>query len=164
MEIPLLALLFQGIPESIGIALLAYVIAGVPLKKGRIVVLGLIYAFSAYFIRLIPATFGVHSIFLLGIMFIYLIKVEACSVLTALKAGLVSQVVLIVIETIFLSINMSLTGLPPEELLNNIILRIITGLPQATAMYLVAYIVYRFKKHRSSYSIISDLWNDGNEP
>ncbi len=64
MNIRFLALVFQGIPEQIAIVPLAFVIAKVPIRWIEIIPIGIGLAFVAYVLRLLPITFGVHTIFL----------------------------------------------------------------------------------------------------
>jgi hypothetical protein len=72
MKIPILALIFQGIPEQIAVATLAFVIADIPLVWKRIIFIGIIVAFTSYILRLFPLTFGIHTVLIMA-FFIYFI-------------------------------------------------------------------------------------------
>jgi len=72
MEMTFLTLLLLGIPEQVGIVVLATSLAKTSLKFKEIIFMGTILAVSAYLIRQIPITFGVHTVVLIGINFFYL--------------------------------------------------------------------------------------------
>lgn len=58
--------LLQGIPEMAGLIGLSLALIGVSQRWGRILLAGLLLAVLIYFIRLLPVTFGIHS--LIGIL------------------------------------------------------------------------------------------------
>lgn len=105
--------------------------------------LGGILAFSAYLIRLLPFGFGIHTLALLGILFLALTYIEKCGVLTALKAALLSELALILIESLCLRLIMSFTGLSFEDIFSDTYLRIIFTLPQVGLLFLLAFILWR---------------------
>lgn len=145
MRIPLLALVLQGIPESIAVTTLAFVIAKVPLRWKKIVLISLIISFSAYILRLFPITFGIHTIFLMGLQFILLIQLCKVSVIVALKASLISELVLIIVESVCISSLMFLTKRTFEMVFNDISVRILFTLPQVFILFLLALIIYQIE-------------------
>jgi len=144
MRIPLLALIFQGIPESIAIYALAFVIAKIPVQWTKIGVIGLLAAICSYIIRLLPITFGVHTIVLIGLMFFILIQIGKVSVLTSVKASLISYLLLILVETICMTSILFITGISIQSFHHSVIIRILTTLPQVFVLFLITYIIHRF--------------------
>ncbi len=148
MKIPFIALILQGIPETIAVATLAFVIAKLPLEWKKIVLCGVILAFSSYVLRLFPITFGVHTIFAIGLLFILLIKIAKSNINTALIASLFSYLAVIITETICLSLLMPLFNVTSEMILANNTIRILITLPQVLVMYILAFIVYKIRNRK----------------
>ncbi len=148
MKIPLLALIFQGIPEVIAIITLAYVIANVPLVWKKIIPAGILLAFVSYGVRLLPITFGVHTIILIGLTFFILMFLGKSSVNPALIASIISMLAITVAEAVCLSLLMPLFGVTSEILFTNTIIRILISWPQVLVMLILAFVTYKFKTQR----------------
>lgn len=150
MKIPILALIFQGIPEQIAVAALAFVIANIPLIWKRIVLIGTIIAVSSYILRFfLPITFGIHTVLMIGLLFVLLIVLGKGNINSSLLASLLSFLSLIVAETICLSILMPLFGATLESMTTDAPTRIVVGLPQVFVILILTYVIYKFKKIRS---------------
>jgi len=145
MKIPLLALIFQGIPEDIGLAYLAFVIAKIPLIKKRIVLIGIIIAFTSYLLRLLPLTFGIHTVLIIGFQFILLMFIGKGNFNNSIIASLVSVLCLIIIETVCLSLLMPLFGVTFEITNNNAFVRILITLPQVLVLFVLAWIIHKIR-------------------
>ncbi|NLI91583.1 MAG: hypothetical protein GX434_05075 [Peptococcaceae bacterium] len=146
MKIPFLALLFGGIPEQIALVYLAFVIANVPIKWKEIVPIGLCLALVAYVLRLLPITFGVHTIILIGLLFVILIFFYKISISTSILASLISFLALILFETTFLILIKVLFDITLITLENNVPIRIFTTWPQIISLFLTAFIINKWKK------------------
>jgi len=148
MKIPFLALVFQGIPEQVASITLAFVIAGVPIKWKEIIPLGIGLASSAYILRLFPLTFGIHTIILIGLLFIFLIQIYKKPINISILSALITYLLLIAIELFCMSILLSLFQVDMQELMVNVKLRILIAFPQNAILFLVAFIIYRMKGRR----------------
>ena len=148
MKIPFIALILQGIPEQIAVATLAFVIANIPLDWKRIVSIGILLAFSSYVLRLFPITFGIHTIVIIGLLFILLIKIGKSNVNSALIASLISFLGLIIIETICISILLPVFGVTSEVLLTNTVVRVLISLPQVLVIFMLTFIVFKIKTRK----------------
>jgi hypothetical protein len=145
MKIPLLALIFQGIPEQIAVATLAFVIANIPLSWKKIMVIGVILAVSSYLIRLMPITFGIPTVLLMGVLCILLLLLGKSNLNSSLLASLLSFLSLIIAETVAVAIQTNLLKISIEAILNNLTLRIITGYPHILIILGLAAIIYKIK-------------------
>ncbi|MDR3601104.1 MAG: hypothetical protein P4L49_11590 [Desulfosporosinus sp.] len=141
MRIPLLALLLQGIPEQTAVVTLAFVIAGIPLKRNKILLLGICLAFCAYVVRLLPIPFGIHTILLLLILFVYLSRISKGDVGLAFIASSASMLVLVIFEFSFLSLFMFVFRFTIETLCNDLFLRIVVGEPQVLLLFSLAFLL-----------------------
>lgn len=143
MKIPLLQWLLQGIPESLAIVYLAIALAGQKPETWKILLLGIIDAVIIYLIRLLPLTFGVHSILQILVIAFLLHLFFKVSFGKSLFSALTVIITLAVTETVFFALFMSLIGLSFEELSKNIFLYIIGGWPQIILLFILALAVNR---------------------
>jgi len=145
MQIPFPAFILQGIPEGIAIVLLSFIIAKIPLNWKKILIIGLIIATSSYVMRLLPVTFGIHTVVIIGLEFILLFKVGKGKVNSALIAAIISSIAIIIVETVCLSILMPLFNVTSETLFNNTLIRILLTLPQVFVIFLISFIILKIR-------------------
>lgn len=144
MGIPLIALLLQGVPEQIAVIILAFLIAKVPLKWNRVLLIAIAQAFCAYVVRLLPIPFGIHTILLIFILFIILTWLSKGDVGLAFVASSLSFLVLVIFEFSCMSLFMFIFGLTPETLFNDLAIRIIVGEPQVLLLFISAFLLNKF--------------------
>lgn len=145
MKIPFIALILQGIPEQIAIVTFAFIIARSSLQWKKIISIGVILAFTSYIIRLFPVTFGIHTIIMIGLMFLMLIIIGDLNLNTSVIVSLISALLIIIIETICLSILMPLFGVTSELFFANTSIRILITLPQVLVMFLMSFLVFKIR-------------------
>lgn len=148
MKIPLWALVFQGIPEQIAVITLAFVLAKVPIRWKVIIPMGIGFACTAYILRLLPITFGVHTIVFIGLLFILLIWFYKKPISASILASLITYLALILFETAFMSIFMFLLQISLQTLEANVSIRILTGLPHVIGLFLLARIIHKIRAGR----------------
>jgi hypothetical protein len=139
INIPLLSLLLQGIPEQIAVVTLACVIAGIPLDVKKIIAIGIILAGCAYVVRLFPVPFGVHSILLTVILFIALVWLSKGDLSLSIIACLLSYLTLAVLEFVCLLLLMPIFGITPEVLSTDLVMRIILAEPQVLLLFILSF-------------------------
>jgi len=142
----LIALLLQGIPEQTAVATLAFVIAKIPLKWNKVLLIGIILAICAYVVRLFPIPFGIHTILLIILLFIALIKLGKGDFSLSLLASLLSFLALAIFEFACLSLLMPVFGLTPESLSTDSIKRIAIAEPQVLLLFIFAFLLNKFYK------------------
>ncbi|WP_308891984.1 hypothetical protein [Candidatus Desulfosporosinus nitrosoreducens] len=151
IKIPLLALLFQGIPEQIAVTMLAFSIAQISFNLKKVLTISIIMAFSAYLARLSQITFEIHTILLVIIFILILLIVENVDLSLAFLSSLLSFLALAVFEYVVLSTLMPIFKLTPETVLSNLTIRILVGEPQVILMILVALIIRQIRKRGKIY-------------
>ncbi|MEW6621900.1 MAG: hypothetical protein AB1420_01995 [Bacillota bacterium] len=85
-KISVLVIFFQGIPESIALMFLIFVLLRVPISWRKIMLLGIAEAVAVYLIRLLPVAFGVHTILLIvfaTILIVYVTREDLLKVITS---------------------------------------------------------------------------------
>lgn len=146
MKVPLIALIIQGIPECISTITLIFVIAGIKLEWRKIILLGFICALIVYIIRLLPITFGTHTIILIGLMTIFLISFFQVPLFIAIKSSLIGYLVLIIVESICIFSLFSLFNINFEYFFSNVTIRILTTLPQVFILFIMSFIIFKSKE------------------
>jgi len=141
-------MLFQGIPEQIAVATLAFVIAKIPLKWNKVILIGIILAFCAYVVRLLPIPFGIHLILLIVVLFIALLWLGKGDFSLSLIACLLSFLTLVIFEYVCLSLLMPVFGLTPESLSTDLVKRIVIGELQVLLLFITAFLLNKFYKKR----------------
>ena len=146
MQIPFLAWLLQGIPESIASVALIMVISTGKLPWKTVLKVGLIQAVTAYLVRLLPFTPGVHSIVLLSTMSLYLSWLAQVKFPIAVISSFITASILTIFELVFY-VSLSRAGVGSfDKLLNSDVwLRILVGYPQILFLFVLTWFCYRRK-------------------
>jgi len=146
ISIPWISLLLQGIPELTAEVTLAFVIARIPLKWNKILLIGIVLAIISYVVRLFPIPFGIHTLFLIILLFIALIWLGKGDFSLSLLASLLSFLALTIFEFVCLSLLMPVFGLTPESLSTDSVKRIAITEPQVLFLFISAFLLNKFYK------------------
>ena len=141
MRIPLLVWLLQGIPECIALA--TFLMSG---EKKRlqwkvIFTIGLIQAVMCYFVRILPFTPGVHTLVLITTLAFLGIVIGKIEMKKAVTLSVVIMAFLIIFEAVFFYLMIYLKVVSYEALSSNQYVRILIGIPQTTAIFLISYFI-----------------------
>jgi len=146
MKIPVLALIFQGIPEQIAIITLACVLVNAELIWKRIVPISVVIVAINYFLRLLPITFGVHTVILIGLLVVFMATSLKIDIIRAIIGSLVSYLILIIVETLCLAFIIPMFGLTPEAMITDWIVRTLVGLPQLILLLVIAFLIHKLRE------------------
>ena len=138
--------LLSGTPETMGLIALNLALARVPLRWGRVAVVGLVFTVVVYLIRSLPIPFGIHTIVgaLLIVLFInYATKVTMSK---ALLISFMSLVALAAIEMLVMEPYFAITGLSFETATSSFAHRVTLGLLQGGLLSLGAVLTQKFLK------------------
>ncbi|AET69450.1 hypothetical protein Desor_4007 [Desulfosporosinus orientis DSM 765] len=140
-------MIFQGIPEQIAMVTLAFVIAKIPLKWGKIILLGISLALITYVVRMfIP--FGAHTLLIMIVLFLALTILGKGELSLSLIASLTSILALVIFEFASLSLLMFITNGTPETLFANPLKRTIVGEPNVLFLFITAFLLNKYTKKR----------------
>ncbi|MEW5922302.1 MAG: hypothetical protein AB1796_15450 [Bacillota bacterium] len=148
MEIPVLRWIFQAVPECLAAAALALVLASRSLETRSVFLIGLPQAVAAYLVRLLPLTFGVHTIVLIVVMAALLNVLLEIKLSRSLLVALVVLIILVAVEMVFISLMTYITGITFQEASRVIILSIVYGWPHTVFLFLLALVIYRWQISR----------------
>ncbi|MEW6275551.1 MAG: hypothetical protein AB1556_10645 [Bacillota bacterium] len=129
-KMPLTALVFQSIPESIILFALGLTLMGVPLRWKRIVPAAVILSLISYFVRGFPLPYGTHTLVHLFAMCALLIIFFRTTLPAAATGALLSLVTLGIIEIILWPIIFLITGRGIKEIWTQPVLRVLVPLPE----------------------------------
>jgi len=146
MKISLVSLIFQGIPESIALVVLAFFVAKAKVKWPMAILLGGILAVSAFFIRMLPVTFGLHTIVNIVLLLLFVTYFGRVNLISATVAVFLSFFILVFVETVIHYAMYSILNLSFEEISKNQVLMIISGIPQIVLLFLVAFGIKLYRK------------------
>lgn len=145
MQIPLLAWIFQGIPECIALAAVVMSLASQRVTINLVLKIGVAQAVISYLIRLIPFTPGVHVILLvtsLGVLSVLIGKMEIKQALvySAMVVGL-----LVIFELISNLIGVRFGLYTFEQVQNSLMMRILVGYPNIVFLALLSFLILKKK-------------------
>lgn len=149
MKISFAVLLLQGIPETVAVVTIAFIIAKLPLDWPKIIVIGACLAFIAYFVRLFPIPFGIHTILLLFSLFLCISKLSDGDLGLFFTACLLSYLTLAIFETVCLFGSMAFFNIPPKTLAANQVITIVIGEIHVLLLFSFAYILNKFYINRA---------------
>lgn len=143
-NMPIGVLLLVSIPEEFLITMLGLLLFGIGIRQrfGRIFFIAVIQAFISYSIRLLPLSFGVHTLIQIMLFAIPLQLILHLPYLYSSICILVSSTIYTVLDSTFIPFLLQLTGIPLEAVLNGTILRVLFFIPQGLIMLLLVLVVY----------------------
>lgn len=148
LELPLMGLIFQGIPEQIGVVMVAFAIAKIQFNIKKIILGGFSLAFSAYLLRMLPITFGVHTVVLVGLLFLILNRLGNVNINTSIFTSLFSFLLLIIYEMLCVSLIVNKLNLTYEDILIDQKFRLLIALPHIILLYLTAFLIKNYRTKR----------------
>lgn len=144
MEMSLLRLVFYGIPESIALMTLAFAIAGARFDWKRIIFFGTLVGCAAFVIRLVPITFGVHTLVIIGLMIFFLSYIQRIDLTRSIISVLITMLILISSEAVARTASLSVFNLSMEEVMKNEFLITVTGIPEIFLIFIIAFLIKKF--------------------
>ena len=146
MRVPFLAWLLQTIPESISAAAVVMSMGYARPYWRATIVVGLIHGIFVYVIRMLPITFGVHTVLLIIILALVSSWVGKIDIRKAVIYANLTVLMLALYEFCFISIWRYFGNYDLSEIMGNVTLRIVTGTPQVIALFLTALLIGKFVK------------------
>lgn len=146
MKMSLLQLILLGIPEGISAATLAFVLAKAEIRWNKIIIIGIILSVSAYLLRLLPITFGVHTIVYIGLLFFMLNKFAQVDLVLSSINSLLTLLCLIILETITSISIMKLLNITQPMINNNIFINMLVFYPHVLLLFFLSFLLLRLRR------------------
>ncbi|MBE3585590.1 MAG: hypothetical protein IMW94_05440 [Thermoanaerobacter sp.] len=144
-KMPLLALIFQSIPESILILALGLTLMGVEIKWQRIIPAAVISSLCSYFVRELPIPYGVHTLIGIIIISFLVIMFFKTPVPVAISVAMIGIVILITMEILIWPVIILLTGKTVPQIWQSQTLRILLAIPELILLALITFWCIRKK-------------------
>src|SRR5690554_2719591 len=133
----------------IAVALLAYTVSKADYNWKKVIITGIGLALTAYFIRMLPITFGVHTLILIALLFLSLIKFCAVVTVNGILGSVVAFVALVVFETISVMTLLQMFSITTEVVAENQYLRTLVGIPHIILLVLSSFLLKKFSVRSS---------------
>jgi hypothetical protein len=153
MQIPFLQWVLQTIPECLATASLALVLAERQLEVKKILFVGMVQAVVVFGVRLLPLTFGVHTIILIIALAAIVHLATKANLSKCLLFALVALMTLMIAESVAIGVIVYAMGFDLEHIFSSTWLRIIGGWPQIMITFLVAFAIGKRLKRRISWEL-----------
>lgn len=134
-------MIFLGLPEGITLAIFAFVLSKLKIEWLKIIIIGSILPVVTFFLRLLPITFGVHTIVSIGVLFFLLIILGRINLVSAVTNSIITFLFLIIFETICSAIIMNLFNLSLDTVKNNVFINMAVAYPHNILLLLTAYLI-----------------------
>jgi len=131
------------LPESLVVTFLIIIFLKIDLDIKKLLIISIINSIASFFYRLLPLTFGFHTILSLITMVTlscYFFKIKP---LTGFFAILKTFIIFTGVELISLNLFLLLTGNTADTVLNNQTLKTIAILLQSFVLLLIGLLLYR---------------------
>lgn len=156
-KMPLVAVLFQSIPESIILFSFGIAVVGECINIKKVFIAAVISAFTSMFVREYIPYFGLHSLIGILVLFILFWKLLVLKAWKALISSLLSLTVLILLETFILQAVLNLKHITLTEMLQDNFKRVIYTYPYLTIFGLGTWLIYYKKWFLIKGSRVSNL-------
>ena len=141
MQIPFLAWLLQGIPESIAVATFVFCMSINKLSWSNVLKVGLFQAIVIYVVRLMPFTPGVHVLVLITTLALVSMYVGGLEFKKAAAYSAIIISFLVIFEFVFFGLISGYISF--DEMKQNVWMRIMYTYPQVIAVFLLSYLVWK---------------------
>lgn len=148
LKITLAELFIRGILEGFVVFLLVFAICKCRIKLKPYILSSLLYVAATYTIRMLPINFGVHSILVLMVIVLLAVLLNKASVLSAIKAALITFLLLFALEAVNVFALQKIYGTSFMEVMNNPVSKSLTSLPSVLILGVIGAVYYRLSKKR----------------
>lgn len=140
--------ILRAIPEGFLFILAVYIFSNTKIDKRKYIISSVIYGVILYLVRLLPISYGVHTI--LSLMFLILFtniynKIDAIKVMK-------SVLIIFIIQFLTEGLNILILNLIPnidlDIMFKSALIKNLLGLPSLIVAYLIIYLFYLKNKKR----------------
>lgn len=143
LKLSLVELFLRLVPESFILALSIYAFSRTKINMKKLTISGIIMTISAYFIRMLPINFGVHTMLLIMIYIFVAVTINHINMVKSIRAALVGYIVMCICDFINLFLVINMLNISLEKMLDNIALKMLLGLPSLALFFIIVFVFYR---------------------
>lgn len=151
LKITLFEFVFRGIPEMTLIILASYIFTKTKIDKKNFIVALILSVIGIFAIRCLPIIYGVHTI--MNIIYQTIIVVKVCKIdaVKAIKASILSAIILFIAEFINVGLLNIILGDNMAIAFSNSKIKTICGIPSILIFCLTIYIYNTYMKRGNKY-------------
>ncbi len=116
------------------------------LDKKKFIITGLIFGITPYLVRLMPINFGIHTIISIIVYMVVAVNINDIYIIKAISSALIGTLILFVCDFINLLVVVHVFKISVENLLENIFIKTLLGLPS-----LLLFLIFVVWFHRRSF-------------
>jgi len=135
-------------PESFVLMLAMYALSNTKLNVNRYIISSLLLATFEYSVRMLPITYGVHTILNVIIMIILICSINKTDIILAIKASLITTICLFILEGLNTLLLYFIFKDRLESIILNTMLKTIYVLPSLICFAIITIIYYSKKKDK----------------
>lgn len=143
-DLSLIQLFLISLPEALLITALGFQLVRIKLNRSSLILIGVTQAVFAYFVRLCPVPFGLHSIIEIIVFILILRVVTGIGFRVVTITALLGLTIYLSLETVIAPTLLSLTGYALHQVMNDSFLRIAFFLPEAASIAFFIFISKRY--------------------
>ncbi len=145
LHLSFLEFIVRGIPEAILFVLAVYIFSNTKLEIKKIIIASLILSVSTFLVRMLPISYGIHTI--LNIITLVLITsvVIKISIIDSIRSGILTAILMFICEGINMGLIQLIHGNEIEKIFSNPILKTVYGLP-SLIIFTIIILLYKFIK------------------
>lgn len=144
----LFTFIIVGIPETIAAVMICLALLGERWPFRRIFIVAAVVTLVAYLCRLLPVAFGVHSVMCATTLGYLLSRMSSAPTITAFTVAAGTMVFMYISDTASFVFFENVLGIEFQELVGNVWLWSLSGLPHVLILFLAAFILNRFPLSR----------------
>ncbi len=147
LQLSLFELLFRLMPEGFLMCSFMYSFSDKQiLDKKKFIITGLIFGITPYLVRLMPINFGIHTIISIIVYMVVAVNINDIYIIKAISSALIGTLILFVCDFINLLVVVHVFKISVENLLENIFIKTLLGLPS-----LLLFLIFVVWFHRRSF-------------
>jgi hypothetical protein len=132
----------RAIPEQFLFVLAIHAFSKIRIDLKKYLLSGMLAAIMLYLIRLLPIQYGVHSLVSLIILIVIVSYINKIDIIKSIRSGIVSFILCFILEGINVVFIQFVLKMDLNSIMNNHILKTITGLPSLIVFGIVVIAYY----------------------
>lgn len=143
LKLTLFEMIIRTIPEGFLFVLASYIFSSQLMDKKRYCISALLVGISTYLIRMLPISFGVHTIILLVIYVLIGTLICRINVIKCISAGLVSVIIMFTAELVNVYLIQDVFNTPLEKVVENPYIKQLYFMPSLLIFAAVIFALYK---------------------
>lgn len=148
LHLSFLEFVVRCIPEAILFIFAVYTFSNTKIEFKKFIISSLILAVSTFLVRMLPISYGIHTILNIIVLVLITTVINKISVIGSIRSGILTAILMFICEGINMGLIQLTHGSEMERIFTDSILKTIYGLPSLMifAIILLTYKFIRFNR------------------